>query len=54
MTAGDCVAAIIQLLAGDAFLSETSFAVQGALVALSGVAFVVFRRRIIALMGDVR
>ncbi len=54
VTAGDCVAAIVQLVAGDAFLSETSFAIQGAVVVLAGLAFVAFRRKVIALMGDVR
>ncbi len=54
VTAGDCVAALIQLIAGDAFLSETSFAVQGGVVALTGVAFLAYRRRVVAMMGDVR
>jgi proton-dependent oligopeptide transporter, POT family len=54
VTAGDCVAAMIQLLAGDAFLSTVSFALQGTAVVLAGVAFLVFRRRITALMGDVK
>jgi POT family proton-dependent oligopeptide transporter len=53
VTAGDCVAAIVQLVVGDGFLSETSFAIQGALAAVAGVAFVVFRRKVIRLMGDV-
>ncbi len=54
VTAGDCVAALIQLIAGNAFLSEASFAIQGAVVALGGVAFLIYRRRVIALMGDVK
>jgi proton-dependent oligopeptide transporter, POT family len=53
VTAGDCVAAVIQLVAGQSFLSETSFAVQGAVVALAGVAFVLHRKKVIPLMGDV-
>ena len=53
VTAGDCVAAITQLVVGDAFLSQASFAIQGAVVALAGVAVVLYRKRIIKLMGDV-
>jgi POT family proton-dependent oligopeptide transporter len=53
VTAGDCVAAIIQLVIGDAFLSKTSFAVQGALAVLAGVAFMAYRRKVVGLMGDV-
>jgi POT family proton-dependent oligopeptide transporter len=53
VTAGDCLAAIIQLVIGDAFLSETSFAAQGALAALAGIAFMAYRRKVVALMGDV-
>jgi POT family proton-dependent oligopeptide transporter len=54
VTAGDCVAAIIQLVIGNAFLSETAFAVQGALAALAGLAFLAYRRKVVGLMGDVR
>ncbi|MDI5972986.1 oligopeptide:H+ symporter [Streptomyces sp. SL13] len=54
VTAGDCVAALVQLIAGDAFLSQASFAIQGVVVVLAGVAVLVLRRRIIPLMGDVR
>ncbi|GAA1917888.1 peptide MFS transporter [Streptantibioticus ferralitis] len=53
VTAGDCTAAIIQLVAGNAFLSEASFAIQGAVAVLAGVAVVIWRKRIINLMGDV-
>jgi POT family proton-dependent oligopeptide transporter len=53
VTAGDCIAAIIQLVVGDAFLSETAFAIQGAVALLAGVAFVMYRRNVIKLMGDV-
>jgi POT family proton-dependent oligopeptide transporter len=53
VTAGDCVAAIIQLVIGNAFLSETAFAVQGALAALAGLAFLAYRRKVVGLMGDV-
>lgn len=54
VTAGDCVAALVQLVAGEAFLSQVSFAIQGAVVALAGAAFLAGRRRVAALMGDVR
>ncbi|AEW94427.1 MULTISPECIES: peptide MFS transporter [Streptomycetaceae] len=53
VTAGDCVAAITQLVLGNAFLSQASFAVQGAIAALAGVAFVLWRKKVIRLMGDV-
>jgi POT family proton-dependent oligopeptide transporter len=53
VTAGDCVAAIIQLVIGNAFLSETAFAAQGALAALAGLAFLAYRRKVVGLMGDV-
>ncbi|MFF3565976.1 peptide MFS transporter [Streptomyces sp. NPDC002574] len=53
VTAGDCVAAILQLVIGDGFLSETSFAIQGGVALAAGVAFVAYRKRVISLMGDV-
>jgi POT family proton-dependent oligopeptide transporter len=53
VTAGDCVAAVLQLVIGDSFLSETAFAVQGAVALLAGFAFVMYRRKVIKLMGDV-
>lgn len=53
VTAGDCVAAILQLVIGNAFLSETSFAIQGGVALAAGVAFVLYRKRVISLMGDV-
>jgi POT family proton-dependent oligopeptide transporter len=53
VTAGDCVAAVLQQSLGDAFLSTTSFAIQGAAVALGGVAVWMYRRRIGSTMGDV-
>jgi proton-dependent oligopeptide transporter, POT family len=53
-TAGDCVAAIVQLVVGDGFLSEASFAAQGALALLCGLALVALRGRVGRLMGDVR
>jgi POT family proton-dependent oligopeptide transporter len=54
VTAGDCVAAVLQQSLGDAFLSTASFALQGAAVALGGVAVWMYRRRISGTMGDVR
>jgi POT family proton-dependent oligopeptide transporter len=54
VTAGDCVAAIVQLVVGEAFLSEMSFAVQGVLAFLAGLALVALRGRVLRLMGDVR
>ncbi|MGW1054102.1 peptide MFS transporter [Streptomyces sp. NPDC001118] len=54
VTAGDCLAALTQLLIGDSFLSTTSFAIQGAVAALGGLGFVAYRKKVIALMGDVR
>ncbi|WUD75001.1 oligopeptide:H+ symporter [Streptomyces sp. NBC_00510] len=53
VTAGDCVAAILQLVIGDGFLSETSFAVQGFVALAAGAAFIAYRKRVIRLMGDV-
>ncbi|MFF3947186.1 peptide MFS transporter [Streptomyces sp. NPDC001902] len=53
VTAGDCVAAILQLVIGDGFLSETSFAVQGFVALAVGAAFIAYRKRVIQLMGDV-
>jgi POT family proton-dependent oligopeptide transporter len=53
VTAGDCVAALLQQVMGDAFLSTTSFAIQGAAALLAGVAMVIYRRKVRALMGDV-
>lgn len=53
VTAGDCTAAIVQLVVGNAFLSETSFAIQGTAAALAGIAIVMYRKRITRLMGDV-
>ncbi|MEU8588196.1 oligopeptide:H+ symporter [Streptomyces sp. NPDC048664] len=54
VTAGDCLAALTQLVIGDAFLSTTSFAIQGAIAALGGLGFIAYRKKVIALMGDVR
>ncbi|MEY9849212.1 peptide MFS transporter [Streptacidiphilus sp. MAP5-3] len=53
VTAGDCVAAVLQQLLGNAFLSDTSFAIQGAAAALAGVAMFLYRRKVRGLMGDV-
>jgi POT family proton-dependent oligopeptide transporter len=53
VTAGDCVAALLQQTMGDAFLSESSFAIQGAVCVLAGVAVWMFRRSVNKNMGDV-
>ncbi|GAA2130957.1 MFS transporter [Kitasatospora kazusensis] len=53
VTAGDCVASLLQQFLGDAFLSTASFAVQGTAAALAGFAVWMYRKRIGALMGDV-
>ncbi|AXK33919.1 MFS transporter [Streptomyces armeniacus] len=54
VTAGDCVAALTQLVVGDeAVGSTTYFGSQGALALLAGLAFLVYRRKVIRLMGDV-
>jgi POT family proton-dependent oligopeptide transporter len=54
VTAGDCVAAIIQLLLGDAAVGSTwYFAVEGVAAILAGVGLVMARKKVVALMGDV-
>ncbi|MDI2129548.1 peptide MFS transporter [Yinghuangia seranimata] len=54
VTAGDCVAALTQQIAGSATGSSTYFAMQGAMAIGAGVAVWVFRKRIQAGMGQVR
>ncbi|ATL28980.1 peptide MFS transporter [Streptomyces formicae] len=54
VTAGDCVAAIIQQLMGDATGGGTYFALQATLAVLAGVGIFAFRKPIVALMGDVK
>lgn len=53
VTAGDCVAAVMQLLVGDATGSTWYFAVQGVLAIVAGVALTMYRRNVVRLMGDV-
>ncbi|ANP55484.1 POT family proton-dependent oligopeptide transporter [Streptomyces griseochromogenes] len=53
VTAGDCLAALTQLVVGDSFLSTTSFAIQGVIAALGGLGFLAYRKKVIKLMGDV-
>ncbi|MFE0458230.1 peptide MFS transporter [Kitasatospora sp. NPDC058965] len=53
VTAGDCVAAVIQLGLGDATGSTVYFAVQGIAAIIAGVALVMYRKNVIKLMGDV-
>ncbi|MFI6051399.1 peptide MFS transporter [Streptomyces violascens] len=54
VTAGDCVAAVIQQVMGKATGGGAYFALQATLAVLAGVGVFVFRRRITSLMGDVR
>ncbi|MGW4381637.1 peptide MFS transporter [Kitasatospora sp. NPDC004531] len=55
VTAGDCVAAIAQLLLGDQVVGSTwYFAVQGLLAVAAGIGLFSARGRVGALMGDVR
>ncbi|MFI9331598.1 peptide MFS transporter [Kitasatospora sp. NPDC052868] len=54
VTAGDCVAAISQLVLGDKVVGSTGyFAVQGLLAILAGVALWMYRKKVVKLMGDV-
>ncbi|MEV4616490.1 oligopeptide:H+ symporter [Kitasatospora sp. NPDC049258] len=53
VTAGDCVAAVVQLVMGDSTGSTWYFASQGVLAIIAGVALWMYRRRVVALMGDV-
>ncbi|GAA1224428.1 MFS transporter [Kitasatospora nipponensis] len=53
VTAGDCVAAIMQLIVGDATGSTWYFAAQGVAAILAGFALVVYRKKVIRLMGNV-
>ncbi|MFB7476120.1 peptide MFS transporter [Kitasatospora sp. NPDC056184] len=54
VTAGDCVAAIFQLVLGDNVVGSTwYFAVQGAMAIVAGLALYAYRRKVVRLMGDV-
>ncbi|MCX4748654.1 oligopeptide:H+ symporter [Kitasatospora sp. NBC_01287] len=53
VTAGDCVAAITQLVVGDATGSTWYFALQGVLAILAGIALWLSRKKVIRLMGNV-
>ncbi|MFE9422294.1 peptide MFS transporter [Kitasatospora sp. NPDC006697] len=53
VTAGDCVAAVIQLGLGDATGSTWYFAIQGVAALLAGAALWMYRKNVIKLMGDV-
>ncbi|WP_354640873.1 peptide MFS transporter [Kitasatospora camelliae] len=53
VTAGDCVAAIIQLGLGDATGSTWYFALQGMMAIVAGVALAMYRKKVVRLMGDV-
>ncbi|MFF4649576.1 peptide MFS transporter [Streptomyces sp. NPDC001380] len=52
VTAGDCVTSLVQL-AGANIDSQGYFAFQGVLAVLAGVAVVMYRRKVVSLMGDV-
>ncbi|MFJ8044649.1 peptide MFS transporter [Kitasatospora sp. NPDC096147] len=54
VTAGDCTAAVVQLMVGDATGSTWYFASQGLLAVLAGVALMMYRKKVNALMGDIR
>jgi POT family proton-dependent oligopeptide transporter len=54
VTVGDSLAAVLAQLLGNAFLSTASFAIQGVAALLAGVAVVMYRKRITAMLGDVR
>ncbi|MET8697835.1 oligopeptide:H+ symporter [Kitasatospora sp. NPDC004723] len=54
VTAGDCVAAIFQLVLGDSVVGSTwYFAVQGGMAIVAGLALYAYRRKVVQLMGDV-
>lgn len=53
VTAGDCVAAVLQLGLGNATGSTWYFAIQGVAAIVAGVALVMYRRHVVKLMGDV-
>ncbi|MFD7410394.1 peptide MFS transporter [Kitasatospora purpeofusca] len=54
VTAGDCVASVFQLVLGDSVVGSTwYFAVQGVMAIFAGFALAMYRKRVIALMGDV-
>ncbi|OEV05443.1 peptide MFS transporter [Streptomyces oceani] len=54
VTAGDCVAAIQQLVLGDEIVGSAAyFGSQGAIAVVAGIAFLIYRRKVIRLMGDV-
>ncbi|MER5640296.1 oligopeptide:H+ symporter [Kitasatospora sp. NPDC002227] len=53
VTAGNCVAAVLQLIVGDATGSVGYFAAQGIAAVTAGTALVMYRKKIIKLMGDV-
>ncbi|WP_327067230.1 oligopeptide:H+ symporter [Kitasatospora sp. NBC_01250] len=53
VTAGDCVAAVIQLGLGNATGSTWYFASQGVAAIIAGIALVMYRKNVIRLMGDV-
>ncbi|MEU1419461.1 oligopeptide:H+ symporter [Kitasatospora sp. NPDC005751] len=54
VTAGDCVAAIFQLVLGDSVVGSTwYFAVQGAMAIVAGIGLAMYRKKVVKLMGNV-
>ncbi|WP_395295919.1 peptide MFS transporter [Kitasatospora hibisci] len=54
VTAGDCVAAIFQLVLGDEVVGSTGyFAFQGAMAIVAGIGLAMYRKKVVRLMGDV-
>jgi POT family proton-dependent oligopeptide transporter len=53
VTAGDCVAAIVQLVLGDATGTTWYFALQGVAAIVAGLGLAMYRKKVVRLMGDV-
>ncbi|MER6401663.1 oligopeptide:H+ symporter [Kitasatospora sp. NPDC001603] len=54
VTAGDCVAAVFQLVLGDSVVGSTwYFAVQGAMAIVAGIGLAMYRKKVVKLMGNV-
>jgi POT family proton-dependent oligopeptide transporter len=53
VTAGDCVAALIQLVLKDQTGSTWYFAMQGVMAIIAGVALAMYRKKVVKLMGNV-
>ncbi|AUG77583.1 MFS transporter [Kitasatospora sp. MMS16-BH015] len=53
VTAGDCVAALIQLVLKDQTGSTWYFAMQGVMAIIAGIALAMYRKKVVKLMGNV-